>query len=178
MIAPTSPHFKFEDGEWWYVQTTWHGRDQKTRRRRTRPKIKVCVECKGEFLCSPFSAPRAKFCSRKCFGLKHSRATTGRTGTRFKGGRRYTPRGYVEVWVPHEERKNPKRKYYLEHRLVMAEVLGRPLEPQERVHHLNGVKDDNRPANLELWTNGHSMPGVRAADVQHCPTCTCAAHAA
>jgi len=34
----------------------------------------------------------------------------------------------------------------------MEEKIGRTLLKEENVHHLNGVKDDNRPENLELWS--------------------------
>lgn len=51
-----------------------------------------------------------------------------------------------------------------QHRVVMEEVLGRSLEHHETVHHVNGVKTDNRPANLELWNSSHPG-GQRVADL-------------
>jgi len=52
----------------------------------------------------------------------------------------------------------------LEHRIVMARLIGRPLRANEHVHHRNGNGLDNRPRNLELWTRSHPN-GQRVDDL-------------
>ena len=73
----------------------------------------------------------------------------------------YKPNGYRTVTVHGHPNAN-KRGKMLEHRYVMAEHLGRPLEPGETVHHKNGVRDDNRIENLELMVSHPS--GQRVTD--------------
>jgi hypothetical protein len=51
-----------------------------------------------------------------------------------------------------------------QHRMVMELMLGRELLPGENVHHKNGVRNDNRPENLELWVRSQPS-GQRPEDL-------------
>ena len=75
----------------------------------------------------------------------------GKKGGNNKGGKYIAKNGYVWIWKP--EHPNARQGGYVhEHRLVMSEYLGRPLERYENVHHKNGDRSDNKIENLELWS--------------------------
>lgn len=106
-----------------------------------------CQEC-GSPTKSDRPSRIPKYCSVTC----RNRATAkSRSTTR---GWIKAPKGYILIRDPQNEMAS-RDGYVMEHRLVMAKAIGRPLRKNEVVHHLNGVKDDNRIENLQL---------MRAAD--------------
>ena len=152
-----------DQGQWWYYRKDGT---------RYRCKQKICEFCGIEYPSDPFHAATRKYCSQNCSAAANAAAKGGLTGAsaiRWKGGTRVTKHGYVEVWQP--PGKSGRRRYVNEHRLVMEQVLGRPLTSTERVHHKNGVRHDNRPENLELWEFGHPHGQRKAERGKPCPHC-------
>lgn len=91
------------------------------------------------------------YCSRACRWENHLHQKQTRVN------------GYVLVFVGKGEPGAGKSGHKLEHRMVMEQMLDRPLRDKENVHHINGIKDDNRPENLELWTTSQPS-GQRVED--------------
>lgn len=122
-----------------------------------------CERCGKQMDTKNSTYRKQRFCSRDC-------------RERPFGTRRSLTNGYIAIYVGRDHPMANRRGEVQEHRYVVAEQIGRPLESHERVHHKNGKRDDNRPENLELWkVKGSSKKdpaGVRASDY-HCPGCRC-----
>lgn len=78
---------------------------------------------------------------------------SGEEAPNWQGGITRHSAGYIYEFAPSHPsvaHRLRKHRYVLQHRLVLEAKLGRYLEPYEDAHHINEVKDDNRPENIEL----------------------------
>jgi hypothetical protein len=101
-------------------------------------------------------------------GVK-TRVGRGEHSSHWKGGRILNKDGYMRSWISSSDPMfvmADSTNYVLEHRLVMARSLGRPLGRHETIHHINGNRADNRIENLQL-RNGKHGSGV----VHRCRDC-------
>lgn len=85
---------------------------------------------------------------------RHGNHAKGARNGRWAGGRWLHPDGYVGIKVPPGHHLRQAHGYAFEHQLVAEQMIGRRLRDDEVVHHKNGVRNDNRPENLEVKTKG------------------------
>lgn len=154
--------YQDESGKWWR-KVKWAGSSHG----KVSADIATCEACGTRWvfaLRNGSATPRS--CSAKCRPVR-----TGKDSPHWEGGRSLTADGYIRVLRPEHPRAT-KGGTVMEHRLVMEQSIGRFLTVKENVHHINGVRTDNRLENLELWVVSQPS-GQRLSDTGHCPTCTC-----
>lgn len=111
-------------------------------RRNRKLSDKICPACGKDFRPKQSTT---KYCSRPCMWKNNG-------GRNRKSESWWTnSKGYIEgrVWLDKHTQIQVKQ-----HRWVMQKHIGRVLEPWEDVHHINGIKDDNRIENLQIIDHG------------------------
>ena len=82
--------------------------------------------------------------------------------------------GYIEVYKPNHHRSRGNG-YVFEHILIAEKTFNRKLTSEEIVHHINEIKTDNSPSNLEILTRGEHTTrhrkGIRTGSYKKCETC-------
>ena len=110
-------------------------------------------------------------------GTKHTKETKekirqsrlgkkGKNANRWCGGNGITKDGYKYIYKP-EHPNSMVAGYILEHRFIMSEHIGRPLDKNEIVHHKNQNKQDNRIKNLKIIIKKRAFH----SDTIKCPYC-------
>jgi hypothetical protein len=122
-------------------------------------KWKCICECGNECI---VATGALIFGSYKSCGCEKKVGKMGSANFKWAGGRTTTNNGYVIIRV-YDYPGSTKSLSIHEHVYIMAKHLGRALVKGETVHHKNGVRDDNRLENLELWSSAQP-PGQRVED--------------
>jgi len=134
-----------------------------------------CIRCHERRWVSKSNLPLTGLC-QKCWRETSNpiapKVECGDKHPRWKGGRHKDNRGYIQLKIQpnnfYFSMALKPHNYIAEHRLIMAQSLGRCLHPWEIVHHKNGIKDDNRIENLQLVTDDrHKQITIMEQKVKH-----------
>ena len=127
-----------------------------------------CPQCKQRrwLRRSCMKSPTFTGLCHSCTARKYAPTPTqGPAHSSWTDGRHHRADGYIERWISPDDFFHPMvnhHNYILEHRLVMAQYLKRHLLAWEIIHHINGIKDDNRIENLVLLkSKAQHMPYTR-----------------
>jgi HNH endonuclease len=117
----------------------------------------ACVDC-GQWRWT-IVRKRGRICTRcrSCATQQFNFLRRHTDSPMWKGGKRFIG-GYIALYLPRGHRFEQMcmsgTRYVLEHRIVMADHLGRCLRADELVHHKDGVRSNNAIGNLELTERG------------------------
>jgi len=113
----------------------------------------ACLDCGKERWVNFRKEKTARYCFRCVRRLQHK---VGSSNPNWKGGRIPRGDGYIDIYLspdnPFFSMADAKGAggYVLEHRLVMAQYLGRCLASWEEVHHGDRNRSNNVISNLKL----------------------------
>ncbi len=140
---------------------------QKQMRGRRTGIIVLCPVCGQNFF---RKYTRQKICSLKCVGIlsQSKRNQKGSNNSNWKGGITISKKGYVYIMNPSHHRAN-KKGYVKRADIVLEEKIGRSLNDNEIAHHINEIKNDDSPENLELHTiKSHAkLHGDKRRKIKH-----------
>lgn len=113
----------------------------------------ACIDCgKERWVVCRNGKPLYQRCI-VCANSNKNRNQTKERNPSWKDGKTLTKKGYVLIRLDKNDSfyaMVDSHGYIPEHRLVMARELNRCLTRNEKVHHINGIKNDNNIINLEL----------------------------
>lgn len=104
-------------------------------------KLIICKHCNKQT--KKFNRDGSLFCDRVCY-MNWKKINPNKKAYKEK----VIISGYCYIYKPEHPYAIKRKRYVAEHRLVMEKFLGRYLTEQEVIHHLNGIKTDNRLENL------------------------------
>ena len=128
--------------------------DTAKRRKNTKPRWICRCDCGTEKSIQSNNLLNGNIASCGCLIRR-----TGENNPQWKGGT-----SNVDGYIVRTVYENGKKRHVKEHRFVMEQHLGRKLYPSENVHHKNGIRNDNRIENLEIWVKTQPC-GQRVEDL-------------
>ncbi len=156
-IKPLEPE---EVKEEWREYLDFERQERRTEYRNKMCIRKTCPGCGKAQWASVSNLRKGRYLTLYCGNCYYPYRKLRREGRRLK-------LGYVVIHAALLSTQERERfgamlcrdNYIREHRLVMARHIGRPLTKDEIVHHINGIKDDNRLENLRLLKKGNHHSG-------------------